>query len=128
MQFGCDETRRYVDAWVDGELDPGASLHVETHVARCGECREEADMIRSLKRAMCALRESDQAPGALRSKLSAMLDAEDDAVDQTASSAQRRKHATGFMLAGAALAGFVLVTGRHTAAPPDMEVNGAGLF
>lgn len=128
MLFGCEETRRYVDAWIDGELDPGASLHVETHIARCDACREEANMIRSLKHAMSALRESDHAPASLRARLSALLDAEDAAEHQAASQAKRRKHAAGFVIAGAALAGFVLATGRHDGASPDVQVSGAGLF
>jgi anti-sigma factor RsiW len=129
MMFGCDETRRYVDAWVDGELDPGASLHVETHVGRCAECRAEADMIRSLKRAMSALRETGQAPAALRSRIAAALEAEDHEDDKDeARSAQKRKHATGFVLAGAALAGFIVATGRHGAGPHDVQVAGAGMI
>jgi anti-sigma factor RsiW len=125
--FGCEETRTYVDAWIDGELDPGAALHVEAHVNRCGGCRAEAEMIRSLKRAMAGLRESHAAPTALRSKIAAMLEAEDARAQNEVRSAQKRKHAAGFMLAGAALAGFVLATGRHTASPPDMRLNSAGI-
>lgn len=131
MMFGCEETRRYVDAWVDGELDPGASLHVETHVGRCEACRAEAEMIQSLKRAMAGLREQDQAPAALRSRVMMMLEAEDKAADNEVRSAQKRKHAAGFMLAGAALAGFIVATGRHTASPQGaagMEMQTASLI
>jgi anti-sigma factor RsiW len=122
MMFGCEETRRYVDAWIDGELDPGASLLVEAHVVRCGECRGEAEMIRSLKGALGALRESDRAGTALQLRIAAALDAEDSADQRVAQSAQKRKHAAGFVLAGAALAGFVLAVGRHTrTAPSDVQ-------
>lgn len=126
--FGCEETRRYVDAWVDGELDPGAALHVEAHVSRCPGCRAEAEMIRSLKRTMTGLRETCSAPAALRSRLSALLEAEDRRVQQAQRSAQKRRHAAGFVLAGAALAGFVLATGRHTTNVTGSKLQGAGMI
>jgi anti-sigma factor RsiW len=127
MMFGCEETRRYVDAWVDGELDPGASLLVEAHIAECGGCHAEADGIRSLKRTFAALRESDRAPMPLRAKLLAALDAEDGAQRDAIASAKRRKHAAGFVLAGAALAGLVVTTGRVNTTAPDMPVASAGM-
>jgi len=108
MSFGCDETQRYIDAWIDGELDPGAALRVETHVYACGDCRAEVDTIKSLKRALSNLRESTATPHNLRSKISAMLDAEDQADREVVQTTQRKKHAMSFALAGAALAGVVV--------------------
>ncbi len=116
MIYGCDETRRYVDAWVDGELDPSAALLVDSHLGRCDACRAEAEMIQSVKRSLASLREEDLAPSSLRVRLAMMLDAEDRADEMASTSSQKRKHAAGFMLAGAALAGFVLGTGRHDTA------------
>jgi anti-sigma factor RsiW len=127
--YGCEETRRYVDAWVDGELDPGASLMVETHIASCHSCRSEADMIRSLKRAMAGMREANGASRPLRSRLLAALEQEDLAATADAAIARKRRHATGFVIAGAALAGAIIMTGRNIAtAPSDMQVAGAGMF
>ena len=51
MTIGCDEAKRWLDAWLDGELDPSAALHVEAHLARCCGCRGEAEGIKQLKRA-----------------------------------------------------------------------------
>jgi anti-sigma factor RsiW len=115
MTYSCEETRRYVDAWVDGELDVSAAIPVEMHVAHCSICRAEADMIRSIKSSLGSLREQDAAPPALRSRISALLAEDDDAQARAYSASQKRRHAAGFMLAGAALAGFVLATGRHDA-------------
>ncbi len=128
MMYACEETRRYVDAWVDGELDPSASLLVETHVAGCGACRAEAEMIRSLKRAMAGMRESGGASRPLRARVLAALDQQDHAQLAEVAGAKRRRHATGFVLAGAALAGAILMTGRQGTAPPDLQVAGAGMF
>lgn len=114
MTFECEETRRYVDAWVDGELDPGASLHVETHVSRCGQCSAEAETIRSLKRVLGSTRETDRAPTAFRIRIAQALNAEDEACRDRVRAAQKRKHGAGFLLAGAAVAGFIVATGRHT--------------
>ena len=127
--YGCEETRRYVDAWLDGELDPGASLMVETHIAACSPCHSEADTIRSLKRAMAGMRESRGASQPLRARMLAALEQEDLTNGAEAAVARKRRHASGFVLAGAALAGAILVPGRHT--PPatsDLQVAGAGMF
>jgi len=127
--FGCDETITYADAWVDGELDPGAALMLETHVRGCARCREEVESIRIVKRSMAALRESDRAPTALRGKVLAMLDAHDGAsrmeVQRVETAARRKKHAAGFALAGATLAGVVAVVAR-TQGSVDPRANLAG--
>jgi anti-sigma factor RsiW len=129
MLYGCEEARRYVDAWVDGELDPGASLLVETHIGSCGGCRDEADMIRSLKRAMAGMREAKGASQPLRARVLAALDQEEQSQNAEAAHERKRRHATGFVLAGAALAGAILITGRQTTTTPsDMQVAGAGMF
>lgn len=115
MTFGCDEARRWVDPWLDHELDPSAALHVEAHMARCARCRAEADSLRSIKRSLAGMRE-DCAPTALRMKITAALDAVDDEQEAQESAARRRKHATGFAVASAALAGVVLASGYRTRA------------
>ena len=113
MTFGCDEARRWLDPWIDQELDPSAALHVEAHMARCACCRAEADDIRALKRSLAGMRE-DCAPTALRMKITAALDAVDEEHEACESAARRRKHATGFAVASAALAGVVLAAGYRT--------------
>lgn len=113
MTFGCSETRRWIDCWVDGELDPSAALLVETHVARCGACRHEVDDIRALKRAMAGMREAS-CPTALRNRIAAALDEVDACEVQSQANARRRRHGVSFALTGAALAGVVLARGLAT--------------
>jgi anti-sigma factor RsiW len=125
---GCDETRRYVDAWVDGELDPGAALFVETHVARCASCREEAEAIRSIKGALSASREGHAAPGSLRARLLAALDAEEQQKAAVEQAARRRKHGTGFVVAGAALTSLALATGWRGSVNGGGPVAGAAMM
>jgi anti-sigma factor RsiW len=43
----CREVRKQLMAFVDDELDPGASYEVDRHLAACTCCRGEADSIRA---------------------------------------------------------------------------------
>ena len=121
MTFGCDEARRWLDAWVDQELDASAAVHVEAHLARCGSCRAEAEDLKALKSALAGLRE-ECAPTALRFKISAALEACDHAQEVEQSAQRRKKHALGFAITGAALAGAVLATG-HRMHPSAIEAG-----
>lgn len=116
MTFGCDEARRWLDAWADQELDPSAAVHVEAHMSHCRVCRNEAESLKALKRSFAGLRE-ECAPAALRFKIAAALDQCDRAQEAEQSAARRRKHALGFVLTGATLAGVVAVAGHHHDAP-----------
>lgn len=113
MTFGCDEAKRWLDAWADQELDPSAAVHVEAHMARCRCCRAEAEGVRALKRSLAGLRE-ECAPTALRFKISAALDQADRAQEAECAAAKRKKHALGFALTGAALAGVVMASGHRS--------------
>lgn len=125
MAVSCEQASRWTDAWIDGELDPSAAVLVEDHLAGCACCRAEADMIRKLKRSLGALRE-DCAPTALRYRISAALDACDREQEAERASAQRKRHARNFALAGAALASVVLANGikQRTGAPMTMTTAG----
>lgn len=112
MTFGCAETRRWIDCWVDGELDPSAALLVDAHVSRCPACRGEADTIRELKRAMAGMREAS-CPTALRNRICAALDELDEGEQQAQANVKRRRHGVTFALTGAALASLVLARGIH---------------
>ena len=54
----CREHARFLDAYLDGVLEPGQLLDVEGHVASCGACRERVELDRatraSLKRTVKA--------------------------------------------------------------------------
>ena len=43
--MNCDEVRRFLDAYVDGELDLIRQLDVETHLAGCPDCKKAAEQI-----------------------------------------------------------------------------------
>jgi len=125
MTFGCDEARRWLDAWADQELDASAAVHVEAHMSHCRVCRGEAESLKALKRSLAGLRE-ESAPTALRFKIAAALDQVDHVQETEASSVKRRKHALGFVLTGATLASVVLASG-HRPGPPQSTVNAAML-
>lgn len=130
MSFGCSETLRWIDCWLDGELDPSAAMLVETHVTRCSSCGHEADTIRSLKRAMAGMREAS-CPTALRHRIAAALDEADACEAQTHANARRRRHGVSFALTGAALAGVVLARGlanRDGATPLGTPTQMAGVL
>ena len=125
MTFGCAETERYVDAWADGELDPSAAAHVEAHLARCPGCREDAAVGKQLKRALAGCRE-DCAPTALRHRVLAALDADDDTRAVAESARRRKRHALGVALTRAALAGVVMAQGLRVRHGGGEGVGGGG--
>jgi anti-sigma factor (TIGR02949 family) len=125
---GCEETRRYVDARLDGELDPGAAMLVDTHLARCPACRSEADSIRAIKAVLASSREGHAAPPALRSRLLAALDEEDQGRTAAEQSSRRRKHAAQFVMAGAALTTLAIATGWRGAVRNTGPIAGAAMM
>jgi anti-sigma factor RsiW len=64
--MNCNETRKLLNAYVDGELDSAGCLSIESHVQQCASCRRSLESLRSLGSAIenGALR--FQAPGHLR--------------------------------------------------------------
>ena len=74
---------------------------------------------------MGGLREETRAPSSLRSRLAMALDEEDRRNGDVQAAARKRRHAKGFAVAGAALAGFVLATSKHGPTPDGMGVAGA---
>jgi phosphatidylglycerophosphate synthase len=120
MTFGCDEARRWLDAWADQELDASAAVHVEAHMSHCRVCRAEAE---SLKIALIRLTGFN---GRTSKELKAALDQVDHVQETEASSVKRRKHALGFVLTGATLASVVLASG-HRPGVPQSTMNAAML-
>jgi anti-sigma factor RsiW len=43
--MNCDEVRRMLDAYLDGELDLTRQLDVETHLPGCATCKDAAEDI-----------------------------------------------------------------------------------
>lgn len=51
----CDEARRWLDDWLDGELAGALAEDVEAHVTACPDCRAHAEGVRSLLAAAAGL-------------------------------------------------------------------------
>ena len=129
MTFNCTEACRYLDAWVDGELDPGASLMVDAHVNGCSACGEHVASLRTIRSALGGLRESCSVPPALRLRLRAALEMEDARDREVLSIAARRRHALGFLAAAAALSAVVVGWSRFRAGPRDEQtLQNAGMM
>jgi len=50
--MNCNDTRKLLNAYVDGELDSTGSLSVEGHVQQCGPCRTNLENLRLLSSAV----------------------------------------------------------------------------
>ncbi len=76
----CRDRSRMLGSYLDGELEPARLIEIDEHVARCGTCREEAQLMRamrgSLKRVM-----KTAAPVGLRERMSNAMAAERDRAD-----------------------------------------------
>lgn len=71
--MNCDEIRKLIHAYADGELDLVRSLEVEQHLKSCAQCAEEKNAIQSLRN---ALRQNDlawRAPDSLRTEIRKMV-------------------------------------------------------
>jgi anti-sigma factor RsiW len=50
--MNCDESRTYLPAYLDDELDVAESLRVQKHLAECGDCRQTQDEQLALRSAL----------------------------------------------------------------------------
>jgi anti-sigma factor RsiW len=50
--MNCDDSRIYLHAYLDDELDVAESLHVQKHLAECGDCRQAQDEQLALRSAL----------------------------------------------------------------------------
>ncbi len=87
--------RDYLAAHADGELAGDELRAAEEHVAGCAECRERLTEERALKRTLREHAASFAAPAALRSRLAAVLNAEDAAAREAAREAAPARRARG---------------------------------
>lgn len=69
----CRDTRRLIDAGIDGELDLTTQLALDAHLAGCASCRAAEGGRRALVRRVRAGAERFEAPDALRRHLRAAL-------------------------------------------------------
>jgi anti-sigma factor RsiW len=103
--MNCDEARRLIAAYNDGELDLVRSLEVEEHLGSCGVCAAARENMRTLKQA--ARSAYFQAPDGLRESVLAAARAADPIPQNVVvSRAPRFWIATGLALAAGVLLGF----------------------
>jgi anti-sigma factor (TIGR02949 family) len=67
--MNCAETRKYLDAFVDGELEAGLLLEVESHVDGCAPCAALAGLKRRIKAELAAAGARIAAPEGLRRRV-----------------------------------------------------------
>jgi anti-sigma factor RsiW len=81
----CKRCRKFVGAFVDGELD--VQLNVETleHLNMCPECAKRAVEIDSLKVALVGMWRDERAPRGLRDRVASALEADLTAVGEDSS-------------------------------------------
>lgn len=86
----CNETRRYLEAGLDRELDPARMAEIETHLRGCAECARIAESLRARREALRTSLPRFTAPPELTQKIRAALHAESDAAPPATSPARKR--------------------------------------
>jgi anti-sigma factor (TIGR02949 family) len=71
--MNCDEIRKFLDAYVDGELESTRQLDVETHLAGCPDCKKVAEQIANFSSFVRTDMKVYKAPPELRSKIRTSL-------------------------------------------------------
>ncbi|MBW2704126.1 MAG: zf-HC2 domain-containing protein [Deltaproteobacteria bacterium] len=72
----CQEVRKFLQVYVDGEFDEDDRRDLEAHLAQCPDCRAQADYERRFREAIRARMPRQVAPAALREKLQQKLEKE----------------------------------------------------
>ncbi len=82
--MNCAATGKWIDALLDGELDPKNAAEVEAHLAGCAACKQRYEARRAVSSNIRRLDLGYAAPESLRLRIGAMLEAEqaDTAVEQ----------------------------------------------
>jgi mycothiol system anti-sigma-R factor len=99
--MNCAAVAKWIDALLDGELDPKNAAEVEEHLAGCASCKQRYEARRAVSSNMRRLELGYAAPEALRARIAAALEAEQ--AQQTEGAVARRVTrgpARWFMLAG----------------------------
>ena len=69
----CNEARRLLEAYVDGELELTGQLDLETHLAGCTECKKAAETATKFRNSMHMNMPVYKAPPELKAKVQAVL-------------------------------------------------------
>jgi anti-sigma factor (TIGR02949 family) len=74
--MNCEEADRFLDAYLDGELEPAQRAELEEHLAGCPECRQKLEQLRRFRAFFTANAPHYPAPSGLKGKVLARLEAE----------------------------------------------------
>ena len=107
--MNCKEIRRYLDAAVDLELEPGLMLEVDKHLSDCQDCRAVQTVKKDLKRELFEMSKV-KAPAHLREKIT-----------QAASRRLKTRRITLIAAGPLAAAAAILLTFRLSANTPSLE-------
>jgi anti-sigma factor (TIGR02949 family) len=72
--MNCDEVCRWIDALLDGELDPRNAAEIESHLKACPACKQQYEAKQSLSLSLRRLDLSYAAPESLRRRITEALD------------------------------------------------------
>jgi anti-sigma factor RsiW len=78
----CARFSHSIAPLVDGELDPGHALDVESHVVSCGPCAERVALLQALRHSLKRT-SARRCPDALRARISAAVEMERERKSQT---------------------------------------------
>jgi anti-sigma factor RsiW len=70
----CSKTRRWLSAYLDGELGERRKAHLEAHLARCGDCAAELARAKEEWVELADAEPASAVPGDLWSQVSRALD------------------------------------------------------
>lgn len=110
----CELAQRHLDAYVDGELSPTASLELESHVGGCDICRTHVDFVRRLKHTLRSELSAPVAPASVQAAVRRALASGETGV------ARRRRHNHIAAWASAAAAAAICVWYVGGAVWPDV--------
>jgi anti-sigma factor (TIGR02949 family) len=74
--MNCAAIAKWIDALLDGELDPKNAAEMEGHLAGCASCKQRYEARRAVSSNMRRLELGYAAPEALRARIAAALEAE----------------------------------------------------
>jgi anti-sigma factor RsiW len=71
--MNCAQCEVMLHALIDGELDAGHAIDVESHVASCAGCAEKLSAFRAMRASMARAELKESAPASLRDRIEASL-------------------------------------------------------
>jgi anti-sigma factor RsiW len=80
--MNCAAAGKWIDALLDGELDPKNAAEVEAHLASCAACKQRYEARRAVSSNIRRLDLGYAAPESLRLRIGSMLEAEQAAVGE----------------------------------------------